>query len=422
MGLPLATVLLMSSTSSVVLAEAPAVALPQAPAEAFALAAPPSRLDAVIAMQVANGTTVDLPQGELTEASDDEAPAADSTEAPELAGNEAPSPEGNLDAAGADGTGASVDDTILVTGSMEAPQGDPLVQINQQAFDITQNVDKAVVEPVAEVYEEGLPKPIRHGLRNFIRNLLEPVNFLNFLLQLKPGKALETLGRFTINSTVGIGGLIDVAKREPFNLPYRRNGLANTLGYYGVGPGPFLVLPLIGATTLRDVTGSLVDQSIVPLAIGAPFNTPYYGVPAYTVNALEYRIEFDEYLQSVNDSVDPYSTMRETYLCQREAEIAELKNRPPRDCSLPALFPDEYRDFIAGQGTDQPEAAAPAPEAGQMDIVQEVQPGVAVEVNEPATERPSISDGDSVAEPAEVEQVTEPATEPVEMPEPEGAI
>src|SRR3546814_5937005 len=66
-----------------------------------------------------------------------------------------------------------------------------------------------------------------------------PVNFLNFLLQFKIGKAAETLGRFVVNTTFGVGGLVDVAKTKPFNLPYRRNGFANTLGFYGVEPGPY---------------------------------------------------------------------------------------------------------------------------------------------------------------------------------------
>ena len=255
------------------------------------------------------------------------------------------------------------DGAIVVTGDAPPPPGDPLEDINLKSFELTQNVDQALVAPLADAYEEELPKPLRRGLRNFLRNLLEPVNFLNYMLQLKPGKAAETLGRFAINSTIGVAGLIDVAKKEPFNLPYRRNGFANTLGYYGVGPGPFLVLPLVGATTLRDVLGSGIDQAVLPFAVGAPFNTPYYGIPAYTVNSLEFRIEFDEKLQKINDSVDPYSSMRETYLCQREAEIAALKNRPPpRDCSLEALFPDEYGLAPAATATTPFQAGAPVEE------------------------------------------------------------
>ncbi|MFX6258432.1 MlaA family lipoprotein, partial [Acinetobacter baumannii] len=88
------------------------------------------------------------------------------------------------------------------------------------------------------------PVPVRSGIRNFLYNLREPIVFVNFLLQHKAGKAAETLGRFVVNSTVGVGGLFDMAKRRPIHLPRRPNGFADTLGFYGVKPGPFLFLPL----------------------------------------------------------------------------------------------------------------------------------------------------------------------------------
>lgn len=251
--------------------------------------------------------------------------------------------------------------TIVVTG--EGTPGDPLGAVNQQVFEVSQQVDRVLVEPIAAAYEDDIPKPIRFGLRNFFRNLREPVNALNYLLQLKPGKAAETLGRFAINSTLGVGGLIDVAEKEPFNLPYRRNGFGNTLGYYGVGPGPFFVLPLIGSTTLRDLIGSGLDQAIVPTLVGKPFNTPYYAVPAYTVTSLEFRIEYDDRLEEITESIDPYWAARETYLCQREADIAALKNRPPpRDCSVEALLAaEDARMGFAPSPAAPQENAAPAP-------------------------------------------------------------
>ena len=275
------------------------------------------------------------------------------------------------------------DDEIIVTGDSETRQVDPLVQVNEAAYELTQEVDQALVEPIAEVYEEDLPSPVRKGLRNFFRNLMEPVNALNYLLQLKPGKAFETVGRFAINTTVGVGGLFDVAKKKPFNLPHRRNGFANTLGYYGVGPGPFLVIPLVGATSLRDLLGSGIDQSILPFAVGKPFNTPLYAIPAFTVNSLEFRIQFDEKLREIRDSDDPYFAARETYLCQREAEIAALKNRPPpRDCSIEALLGLEPAQSLIPQSTPEvettiePAAVEPPPEPPAIIYISEevVQP------------------------------------------------
>lgn len=221
---------------------------------------------------------------------------------------------------------------IVVTGAERVPTpGDPMEQVNAQSYQVTQAVDDAVVAPVAKVYKGILPRPIRSGLRNFINNLNEPVVFVNYLLQLKPGKAAETLGRFTVNSTVGVAGVFDMAKRKPFKLPLRRNGFANTMGYYGIKPGPYLYLPLVGPTTVRDLFGLGLDRLLVPLAVGKPFNRPYYAIPIGVLGSLDYRIEFDDYLRNIRESRDPYAAARETYLKAREAEIEALHGRvvPP---------------------------------------------------------------------------------------------
>lgn len=241
---------------------------------------------------------------------------------------------------------ANDDGEILVEGEYEAPQGDPLARINAQSYEVTQAVDVALVAPAAGVYREAVPGTARTGLRNFLRNLKAPIIALNFLLQLKPGKAAETVGRFGLNSTLGMGGVIDIARREPFNLPHRPNGFADTLGYYGVGPGPFFYLPLVGPTTLRDLAGGAVDASILPTAIGGPFAKLEYTIPASAIGALDYRIEFDELIASQQQADDPYNAAREYYLAQRQAQIDALKGlRPYPDAYAPATpvtsAPDE---------------------------------------------------------------------------------
>jgi len=219
---------------------------------------------------------------------------------------------------------------IVVQGRGSVP-GDPMQQLNAQSFEAVQAVDKAVVEPAAKAYKKGLPKPVRSGLRNFLNNLREPVVFLNYMLQLKPGKAAETLGRFTINTTIGGVGLFDVAKKRPFNLPRRANGFANTLGYYGVKPGPYFYLPLVGPTTLRDVIGVSLDQFVVPFAFGKPFNRPAYVIPTSVVGQLDDRVQFDDQLRELHESEDPYVATREFYLKRRQAEIDALHGKvaPP---------------------------------------------------------------------------------------------
>ena len=235
----------------------------------------------------------------------------------------------------------AMSDDIVVSGNREAPREDPLEGVNFQSYQAVQAVDVAIIAPVAMGYKSAVPKPVRHGIRNFINNLDEPVVALAFLLQLEPGKAAETIGRFGINSTLGLGGLIDVAKKKPFNLPRRYNGLANTLGYYGVGTGPFLFVPGIGPTTVRDLVGRIVDFSIVPRVVGKPLNSPAFSVGKATLGAITDRIARDGQIRELRDrSDDGYGAIRKDYLERRQAEIDALRGLP-KATSEPAPAPLE---------------------------------------------------------------------------------
>ncbi|MGK2911696.1 MAG: MlaA family lipoprotein [Sphingobium sp.] len=226
---------------------------------------------------------------------------------------------------------------IVVTGRAGHPPGDPLQGVNVQSYAIVQSVDEAVTGPVALAYKKSVPSPVRSGVRNFLSNLYEPVVALNYLLQLKPGKSAETVGRFAINSTVGAAGLFDVAKKRPFKLPRRMNGFGYTLGYYGVKPGAFLYLPLMGPTTIRDLVGRIADVSVLPLAVGAPFNDPLFTIPTTTVRLIDERAEADEGMHKLLDGADdPYSTVRADYLRTRQAEIDALHGRKRQSDPVPA--------------------------------------------------------------------------------------
>ena len=224
---------------------------------------------------------------------------------------------------------APVPEDIVVT-AQPTPKEDPLKRANEVSFEVIEAADKAIVGPAAMVYKESLPNPIRKGIHNFLYNIGEPVVAVNFLLQLKPGKAIETVGRFAINSTIGIAGLLDVAKKKPFHLPHRVNGFAYTMGYYGVKPGAYLFLPLIGPTTVRDVTGRLMDLAFLPAVVGAPFNNPYYTLPSGVIYALDDRVLFDDKLQELRNGDRPaYAAQRDYYLTTRQAEIDELRGKKP---------------------------------------------------------------------------------------------
>lgn len=217
-------------------------------------------------------------------------------------------------------------DAIVVSGE-RTPKQDPMQAVNQASYQAVQAVDGAVVAPLAMSYQKSVPAPVRKGLRNFLLNLTEPVVALNFLLQLKPGKAAETLGRFAINTTIGIAGLNDVAAKKPFNLPYRRNGFAYTMGYYGIGSGPYMFLPLVGPTTLRDVIGLGLDRFLMPFAVGGPLKHPAYVYGGFVVRSLDDRVENDALFKRIQEESNPYASYRELYLKTRQAEIDALRGR-----------------------------------------------------------------------------------------------
>jgi phospholipid-binding lipoprotein MlaA len=247
---------------------------------------------------------------------------------------------------------------IVVQGDVGPPKNDPLESANEDSYRITQAVDDAVIEPVTYAYRDGLPEPIRDGLGNVVRNLAEPSNALNFLLQGKVGKAFETLGRLAINSTLGVGGLFDVASKRA-KLPYRRNGFANTLGFYGVKPGAYLYVPLVGATTVRDFVGNSLDQALLGFAVGAPFNRTEFAASYFVVNALDRRLGNDAELTEIAASDDPYRMRRESYLARREREIAALKGEVIPADPYPANVPTPAEDAA----TPPPAAPMAEPEA-----------------------------------------------------------
>lgn len=232
---------------------------------------------------------------------------------------------------------------IVVMGRVPPPPQDPLQALNMQSFELVQAVDVAVIGPVASGYEKTVPEPVRNGLRNFLLNLHEPGNFLNFLLQFKIGKAVETFGRFVINTTIGVAGLFDMAKRRPFNLRYRPNGFANTFGFYGVKTGPFLFLPIIGPTTARDLVGYFLDRLLLPTLVGKPFTQLAYNLPTGVLTAITRRNENKQSIEKLREgATNPYTTLREDYLKARQNDIDELRGLPrlPKTSPRPSSISD----------------------------------------------------------------------------------
>lgn len=134
---------------------------------------------------------------------------------------------------------------------------DTLEPFNRRMYAFNTQLDRKVLYPASRVYSAVVPKPIRKGISNFYQNFSEIPTFVNSILQLKPGKAANALGRFVVNSTVGVLGVADVAK----NMGMKRDTetMGDTLGHYGVGTGSYLVLPMFGPSNIRDAIGTGID-------------------------------------------------------------------------------------------------------------------------------------------------------------------
>jgi phospholipid-binding lipoprotein MlaA len=198
---------------------------------------------------------------------------------------------------------------------------DPIEPTNRVLFEVHEAVDQAVLEPVARAYRAAVPQPARTGVRNVLGNLSSPVIMANDLLQGNRRRAEVTLGRFMINSTVGLAGLIDVASM--IGVPGHAEDFGQTLAVWGVGEGPYLFIPILGPSNPRDLSGFLVD------VVSNPFNWLGQGA---AVEALTYSragvtvVDTREaLLDTVDDlrrtSLDPYATIRSASRQRRQAEI-----------------------------------------------------------------------------------------------------
>jgi len=151
----------------------------------------------------------------------------------------------------------------------EAPQpvsdNDPLEPLNRLIFAFNETLDTFVLRPAALAYGNLAPAPARRGIRNVVRNLSLPFTFINDVAQGEWGRSGATLQRLVINTTVGLGGLNDIA--ADYGLPHRENDFGDTLAAWGVGEGPYLVLPLAGPSTVRDAAGFLVENAADPVDI-----------------------------------------------------------------------------------------------------------------------------------------------------------
>jgi len=212
---------------------------------------------------------------------------------------------------------------ILATGCATQSNRDPLESINRGVYKFNDVTDKAVIKPVATAYKKVTPSPIRKGFSNFFNNLTSLTTVLNDILQLKFANAFEDAGRFVINSTFGLAGFIDVAGMD--NIPQHKEDFGQTLGHWGVGNGPYLVLPFLGPSTLRDTTGLVFDSATSdPITYTHNIGEIRLHNQLRAAQFLDKRTQLLDAGDLIDDAaLDPYAFMRDSYLQKRASDVQD---------------------------------------------------------------------------------------------------
>lgn len=222
------------------------------------------------------------------------------------------------------------------SGAGPTSEDDPYEGFNRGVWGFNRAVDKVALKPAATVYRTVTPVPARRGLSRALSNLTEPFSFINNLLQGRPDRAFNALGRFVVNSTIGVGGLADHA--SDLGLPPTPEDFGQTLAVRGARKSPYLVLPILGPSTVRDAVGTAVRFVADPAQIvinSELTRTQNAGVTAVRVidgRAQASESGADAFLET---SADPYAAARSAYLQRRTAEIANEDTEPPLDATPP---------------------------------------------------------------------------------------
>lgn len=208
---------------------------------------------------------------------------------------------------------------------------DPLENVNRFFFGLNQRLDRNAGRPAATAYKDTVPQSVRSGLHNVLDNLGGPVTVANSLLQVRLKEAGIATGRFLVNTTIGLAGIFDVA--TDWGLPGRNRDFGETMGTYGVPPGPYLVLPFRGSTDVRDFAGNYIDGYATPLRYVRYDGRNYVGLMKSTLGSMDNRATNLVTLRDIERaSVDYYATVRTLYL-ERRARLIE--NQPVRTAELP---------------------------------------------------------------------------------------
>lgn len=233
--------------------------------------------------------------------------------------------------------------TLTITGCASKPANndaaqqdaqdprDPLESVNRKMWTVNyEYLDPYVLRPATVGYMTVTPKPVRSGLANMVNNLDEPANALNGILQGKGKSTAISTGRFLVNSTIGLLGFFDVATH--LELAQQNEDFSQTLGVWGVSYGPFIMIPGMGPTTVRDTAGRVVDNLYFPMTL---LNT-HITVGKFVIGALDSREQLMAQEKLLNDSLDPYAFVKDAYFQRQEYKLYD-GNPPQQEVDEAAL-------------------------------------------------------------------------------------
>jgi phospholipid-binding lipoprotein MlaA len=228
----------------------------------------------------------------------------------------------------------------------QSDDNDPLEPMNRVFFEFNRIMDGLLLEPAARIYRGVTPQFFRDAVNNFLDNLSTPVVLANDILQGEPYRAERTLGRFMLNTIMGVGGLVDVGGL--LGMPERHSeDFGQTLAVYGVGEGPYLVLPLLGPSNPRDTFGFVVDFAFDPMTYVAPRDIALARFGTDLVAFREQNIEaFDELKRS---SIDLYAATR---TLARQLRASEIRNGAP--APIDDIYDEDLYDLDDPEDTDAP--------------------------------------------------------------------
>jgi len=207
---------------------------------------------------------------------------------------------------------------------------DPFEPFNRSVTRFNDGLDEAIVKPVAQAYQDTVPSPVRTGVNNFFGNLSDAWSFVNNVLQAKPQAAVDSFMRVSVNTLIGLGGVLDWA--TPMGIERHREDFGKTLGRWGVATGPYLVLPVLGPSTVRDAAARVVDAKgdLVLQIDNVPVRNSLYVLRAVDLRASLLRA--GEVLDQA--ALDKYSFTRDAYL-QRRGVVIETNGDTEERYDLP---------------------------------------------------------------------------------------